>query len=105
MGYFRDDETAAGTQSSGACKTLTGKRPMRTKTGCKRRRSATPKERATADALLKKLKKVPDSRKDLVRRVRKAITDGTYDTPERLDAAVSGMLREMLEEEADSSGK
>lgn len=102
MGYFRDDETA-GTQSAGACKTLTGKRPMRTKTGCKRRRSATAKERATAEDLLKKLKKVPDSRKDLVRRVRKAIADGSYDTPERLDAAVSAMLREMLEDEGNPS--
>ena len=106
MGYFRDDDTAAGAaKSAGSCKTITDKRPMRTKTGSKRRRTATAKERATADDLLKRLKDIPDSRKDLVRRVRKAIADGNYDTPERLDAAIDAMLREVLEDESGPSTK
>jgi hypothetical protein len=106
MGYFRDDDnTADAAGISGACKTMTGKRPMRTKAGSKRRRASTAKDRATADRLLGKLKDVPSSRPDLVSRVRKAIADGSYDTPDRLDAAVSAMLRELLEDEGDSPTK
>jgi len=106
MGYSRDDDKAAGaTRSAGACKTMTGKKPMRAKTGSKKRRSATAKERATADDLLKKIKDIPDSRKDVVRRVRKAIADGSYDTPERLDAAIEGMLRELEEDEGGAPAK
>ena len=35
----------------------------------------------------------------------KAIADGNYDTPERLDAAIDAMLREVLEDESGPSTK
>lgn len=36
----------------------------------------------------------PDIRSELVRRVRQEIAAGTYDTPEKLDAALARMLDE-----------
>ena len=106
MGYFQDDDNTVA--AGGSCKTATGKTPMRVKTGCKRKHTATQQEQATVDYLLKKLQDLPEVREELVQRVRQAVADGTYETPERLEAAVNGMLRELFEsgdEEPDGPAK
>ena len=46
--------------------------------------------------LLNRLLQMPDVRTELVERVRQAIADGTYETPEKLDAAVAKLLKEEL---------
>lgn len=45
--------------------------------------------------LLNKLANLPAVRKDLVDEVRRSIQDGTYDTPERLDGALSGLADDL----------
>ena len=55
-------------------------------------------ELSTHARLLDRLLRLPDVRDELVERVRHAITDGTYKTPEKLDIAV----RQLLEELQDS---
>jgi anti-sigma28 factor (negative regulator of flagellin synthesis) len=47
--------------------------------------------------LLAKLNSLPDVRQDLVDRVRAQIADGTFDTPERLDAALNAMIADIDE--------
>ena len=44
--------------------------------------------------LLSKLAELPDVRQDLVDRVRAEIDAGTYETPEKLDAAIDAMAYE-----------
>lgn len=44
---------------------------------------------------LSKLKELPEVRQDVVDRVRREIAAGTYDTPERLDAALDGLLQDL----------
>jgi anti-sigma28 factor (negative regulator of flagellin synthesis) len=43
---------------------------------------------------LDRLAQLPDVRIELVERVRQAINDGTYDTPEKIEAAVQQLLEE-----------
>ncbi len=95
MGYFQDDDDAVA--AGGVTKTATGKTAMRVKTACKKRRAATKQERATADYLLNKLKDMPDVREELVQRVRREIAEGSYETPERVESAINGLLRELFE--------
>lgn len=45
--------------------------------------------------LLSKLNELPEIRQELVDRVKDEIANGTYETPEKLDAAVQGMLDEL----------
>ena len=45
--------------------------------------------------LLDRLRQMPDVRSELVSTVRQAITDGTYDTPEKLDPAVARLLDDL----------
>ncbi len=45
--------------------------------------------------LLDRLRQLPDVREDLVDEVRKAIADGTYQTDDKLTAAVEGLLPEL----------
>lgn len=44
--------------------------------------------------LLSKLAELPDVRQDLVDRVRAEIDAGTYETPEKIDAAIDAMAYE-----------
>lgn len=44
--------------------------------------------------LLSKLNELPEVRQGLVDRVKSEIADGTYETPEKLEAAVGAMLEE-----------
>ena len=46
--------------------------------------------------LLDRLLQLPDVRIELVETVRQAIRDGTYETPEKLEAAVQRLLEEEL---------
>jgi len=46
--------------------------------------------------LAAKVQELPEVRADLVERVRGEIADGTYDTPERVDAAVERLMDDLL---------
>jgi negative regulator of flagellin synthesis FlgM len=46
--------------------------------------------------LLDRLLQLPDVRMELVETVRQAIRDGTYETPEKLEAAVDRLLEQEL---------
>ncbi len=43
---------------------------------------------------MSKLRQLPPVRQDLVDQMREQIASGTYDTPEKLDAAIDEMLRD-----------
>ncbi|MCX5662398.1 MAG: flagellar biosynthesis anti-sigma factor FlgM [Planctomycetota bacterium] len=45
--------------------------------------------------LLSRLAKLPDVRQDLVDRVKAEIAKGTYETPEKLDGAINGLLDDL----------
>lgn len=45
-------------------------------------------------SLLNQLREMPDIREDLIRRVRDQIASGAYDTPERIEGAIDGILGE-----------
>ena len=45
--------------------------------------------------LLSKIAALPDTRTELVDSIRKQIADGTYDTADRLDQAVSSLLGDL----------
>lgn len=45
--------------------------------------------------LLDRLRRLPDARSDLVDAVRKAISDGSYETPEKLGVAVDRLLDDL----------
>lgn len=47
-------------------------------------------------SLLNQLRELPDIREDLVRRVRDQIAAGAYDTPERIEGAINGILGEEM---------
>ena len=46
--------------------------------------------------LLSKIKELPDIREGLVNDVRAEIAAGTYETPERLDAAIDALVDDLL---------
>jgi len=46
--------------------------------------------------LLDRLRQLPDVRTDLVAEVRDAIADGSYETDDKLTAAVEGLLRDLV---------
>ena len=46
--------------------------------------------------LLDRLRQLPDVRADLVNEVRDAIAGGTYESDEKLTAAVEGLLRDVV---------
>ncbi|MFB3890873.1 MAG: flagellar biosynthesis anti-sigma factor FlgM [Phycisphaerae bacterium] len=52
-------------------------------------------EISTAAKLAAKIHDIPDIRADLVARVRSEIEAGTYETPERIDAAVDRLMDEI----------
>lgn len=52
-------------------------------------------ERAQHLNLLARLRELPEIRTDLVGRVRAEIAEGRYDTAERLDGAIDGIVREV----------
>ena len=45
--------------------------------------------------LLDKLRQLPQVRFEMVEEIRRAIADGTYETPEKLDAAIQRLLEEV----------
>lgn len=45
-------------------------------------------------SLLNQISELPDIREDLVRRVRDQIAAGAYDSPERIEGAIDGILSE-----------
>jgi len=51
-------------------------------------------EVSTAAQMLAKLADLPDVRQDLVDRVRAEIESGDYETPEKLEAAIDGLIDE-----------
>lgn len=52
-------------------------------------------EISTAAKLAAKIHDIPDIRADLVAQVRSQIEAGTYETPERIDAAVDRLMDEL----------
>jgi len=70
---------------------------MATKKRPTRRDRATAQEKTTAEQLVKMLQEMPDVRQDLVDRVRREIAEGTYETPERVEKAIQGMMRDLFE--------
>lgn len=50
---------------------------------------------STAATLLSRLNALPDVRQDLVERVREQINAGTYETPEKLDQALTGLAEDL----------
>jgi len=58
-------------------------------------RPADQVELSAAAQLLGRLDDLPDVREDLVARVREQILDGTYETEEKLDAAVSELENDL----------
>ena len=51
-------------------------------------------EVSAAAQLLAKLSDLPDVRSDLVDRVKAEIASGDYETPEKLDAAIDGLIED-----------
>ncbi len=52
-------------------------------------------ELSSAAQMLGKLRELPDVRQDLVDRVRAEIASGTYETPDKVDAAVDALLEDV----------
>jgi anti-sigma28 factor (negative regulator of flagellin synthesis) len=55
-------------------------------------------EISTAAALAAKVKEIPEVRAELVARVKKEIEAGTYETPQRIDAAVDKLMEDLFPE-------
>ncbi len=99
MAYSLDDRACKTRRTLKKGRTLAArKKTMAVKKRRSRVDKATPKERAQAEKLVKKLQEIPEVRAELVQRIKKQIAEGTYDTPERMEKAVEGMLRELFEE-------
>ena len=47
---------------------------------------------------IRKARRLPKVRRELVNRIKAEIAAGTYETPEKLDIAIARMLRELAEE-------
>lgn len=47
--------------------------------------------------LLDRLRQLPDVRQNLVDRIRQEITNGTYETPGKLDNAIDGVFKEFTD--------
>jgi len=63
-----------------------------------RRPPAKPKlDPAPLAEWVRKIRELPDVRKDLVARVKAEIAAGTYETPEKLDAAIERLLEDLRE--------
>lgn len=58
-------------------------------------RGADRVELSTAATLLSRLADLPDIRFELVASVKQQIQSGTYETPEKLDAAIDGLLADL----------
>jgi anti-sigma28 factor (negative regulator of flagellin synthesis) len=52
-----------------------------------------------ASALAAKARELPEVRAELVERIKAEIAAGKYETPERIEAAVNGLLADLLGEE------
>jgi negative regulator of flagellin synthesis FlgM len=55
-------------------------------------------EISTAAMLAAKIHEIPEIRADLVARVKAEIAAGTYETPERLEAAIDGLMADLYPE-------
>ena len=63
--------------------------------GSGQRRGDDKVELSTAAQLLGRLNELPDVREDLVAKVREQILNGSYETPEKLDAALSELAKDL----------
>ena len=54
--------------------------------------------------LLSKLAELPDVRQGLIDRVKSEIASGNYETPEKIDAAVNGLLGDIDDSSEPSAG-
>ena len=99
MAYSLDDRACKTHRPVKKSRTVAARK---TTMAARKRRSrvdnASPKERAQAEKLVKKLQETPEVREELIQRIKKQIAEGTYETPERMEKAVEGMLRELFEE-------
>ena len=59
-------------------------------------RSSDSVQFSSAAQLLSKLHELPETRKDLIDRIRAEIKSGTYDTDEKLNAALDGAIDDAL---------
>lgn len=59
-------------------------------------RGADSVELSNAAQLLSKVAELPDIREDLVNQVKAEIAAGTYETDEKIDAAIDGLISEEL---------
>ena len=53
-------------------------------------------ELSSTARLLSKLHELPDVRQDVVDRVKQEIANGTYETPEKLEAAIGGLIEDLV---------
>jgi negative regulator of flagellin synthesis FlgM len=53
-------------------------------------------EISSAAALAAKVQQIPEVRAELVARVRREVEAGTYETPERIDAAIDKLLDDLF---------
>ena len=58
-------------------------------------RSSDSVEFSKTAQLLSKLAELPDVRQELVDRVRSQIADGSYETDDKLDAALNGLIEDL----------
>jgi hypothetical protein len=88
MGQVRDSERASGSDSDP---------PL--DAGSRRRRGA-PGEGPAADLSewIRRVRRMPIVREDLIRKVRAEIAAGKYETPQKLDIAVRRLLEDLLGE-------
>lgn len=59
------------------------------------RRPSDRVELSQSAQLLSKLNELPDVRQDLIDRVRGEIQAGTYETPDKIDGAIDGLIEDL----------
>ena len=85
--------------------TVGGVGPLGGAPGSSRIRPVEPKETRAADSVevsgdVQRLSQIPGIRLDKVLAIRKAIADGTYDTPEKLNIALDSAIDEAFREKS-----
>ena len=60
-----------------------------------RSRASDKVELSNTAQLLNKLRELPDVRQDMIDRIRAELAAGTYDTPEKMDAALEKLLDDL----------
>ena len=62
------------------------------------RLQASPSDRATVGKLAARLRELPPARMELIRRVRREIAAGTYETPQRLEKTAEKLAEELFQD-------